>query len=132
VTFTPWTTIDGYLDLLRLLAELDLVEHVAPVQLAIRLLIPAGSRLLELPEVQRLAGPLDPVALCHPWQHQDPCVDALSRALLARVRKGEPRAAFFAAAWQMASEQAVRAAAPPIERGAPRPFVPHLTEPWYC
>ena len=28
--------------------DLDLIENVAPVQLAIRLLIPAGSRILEL------------------------------------------------------------------------------------
>ena len=28
------------------------MEQVAPIQLAIRLLIPAGSRLLELPEVK--------------------------------------------------------------------------------
>jgi radical SAM superfamily enzyme YgiQ (UPF0313 family)/biotin carboxylase len=46
VPFTPWTTLEGYRDLLGLLAAEDLVYHVAPVQLAIRLLIPAGSRLL--------------------------------------------------------------------------------------
>src|ERR1039457_6183240 len=32
-------------------AAQDLVENIAPIQLAIRLLIPAGSRLLELPEM---------------------------------------------------------------------------------
>ena len=53
VAFTPWTTLEGYVDLLETIAELDLVDHVAPIQLAIRLLIPAGSRLLELDEVVR-------------------------------------------------------------------------------
>ena len=38
------------------LAALDLVEHVAPIQLAIRLLIPRGSRMLELPDVAGLVG----------------------------------------------------------------------------
>ena len=52
VTFTPWTSLAGYLDLLRLIAELDLVDNVSPIQYAIRLLIPAGSRLLELAEVR--------------------------------------------------------------------------------
>jgi len=132
VTFTPWTTIEGYLDLLRLLAELDLVEHVAPVQLAIRLLIPAGSRLLELPAVQQLAGRFDPIALCHPWQHADPRVDALQQALLRRVQNNETRAAFFAAAWKMAHDHVASAAAPPVRSAGPRSFVPHLTEPWYC
>src|SRR3989441_9257642 len=48
VTFTPWTTLQGYLDLLALFYDLDLVENISPIQYAIRLLIPAGSRLLEL------------------------------------------------------------------------------------
>ncbi len=43
VAFTPWTTQGAYLDLLRAVRDLDLVENVAPIQLAIRLLIPAGS-----------------------------------------------------------------------------------------
>jgi hypothetical protein len=128
----PWTTLDGYLELLRLLAAHGLVEHVAPIQLAIRLLIPAGSRLLELPAVRQLVGRFDPIALCHPWEHPDPRVDALQRALLGRVRQDEPRAAFFAAAWRMAHEHAAHAAVPPLPDAGPPAFVPHLTEPWYC
>src|SRR5262249_36012049 len=45
VTFTPWTSLAAYRDLLALIAELGLVGHIAPIQYAIRLLIPAGSRL---------------------------------------------------------------------------------------
>jgi hypothetical protein len=131
VTFTPWTTLEGYLELLRLLAEQALVEHVAPVQLAIRLLIPAGSRLLELPAVRALVGPFDPALLCHPWAHSDPRVDALQRALLRRVRQDEPRAEFHAAAWRMAHEHAATIT-PPMPSAGPAAFVPHLTEPWYC
>ncbi len=59
VTFTPWTSLEGYRDLLALLAELGLVDSLPPIQLAIRLLIPAGSRLLELPDIQRLVGAFD-------------------------------------------------------------------------
>ena len=47
VTFNPWTTLSGYLDLLQTIAQLDLVEHVAPIQWGVRLLIPAGSLLLD-------------------------------------------------------------------------------------
>src|SRR5262249_42931193 len=39
VPFTPWTTMEGYLDLLRVLQQEELIENVAPVQLGIRLLI---------------------------------------------------------------------------------------------
>ena len=46
IAFTPWTTIAGYRELLRVLADEGLAASVAPVQLALRLLIPAGSRLL--------------------------------------------------------------------------------------
>ena len=52
VAFHPWLTLDGYCDLLDTIAELDLVDHVAPIQLAIRLLVPEGSRLLELDEMR--------------------------------------------------------------------------------
>jgi radical SAM superfamily enzyme YgiQ (UPF0313 family) len=56
VPFTPWTTIAGYCDLLTAVARLDLVDQVAPVQLSIRLLIPTGSRLLELADCRHWPG----------------------------------------------------------------------------
>ena len=49
VPFTPWTTLLGYIALLKRLLSLRLVESVPPIQLAIRLLIPAGSYLLKIP-----------------------------------------------------------------------------------
>ena len=65
VAFTPWTTLDGYIELLTLLAEQGLVEHVAPIQLAMRLLIPAGSKLLELPDMQDVIEDFDDSALTY-------------------------------------------------------------------
>src|ERR1700722_1831544 len=78
IPFTPWTTRESYRELLELLAELDLVEHVAPVQLALRLLIPRGSRLLELEDVQAVLRAFDEPALLYRWRHPDPAVDALA------------------------------------------------------
>jgi radical SAM superfamily enzyme YgiQ (UPF0313 family) len=46
VPFTPWTTLESYCEFLAEIARLDLVDHVAPAQYGIRLLIPPGSRLL--------------------------------------------------------------------------------------
>ncbi|MBM3809716.1 MAG: radical SAM protein, partial [Acidimicrobiia bacterium] len=37
VAFTPWTTIPAYADMLRVVSDLGLVSHVAPVQWGIRL-----------------------------------------------------------------------------------------------
>ncbi len=115
VPFTPWTTAAGYLDLLRVLAEQGLVEAVSPIQLAIRLLIPAGSRLLELQEVRDLVGPFDPAALAYPWQHPDPRIDSLCDEIQEVVRSSEKlkrsRAKTFERIWQAAARAAVDAAA---------------------
>ena len=138
VAFTPWTSLAGVRDLLRTLAALDLVDHVSPVQLAIRLLIPRGSLLLELEEVRALVGPFDGEALVHPWRHPDPSVDAL-QAVLGRMvaeatARSESRREIFARAWTLAGvppADAPRERVAVGEAGARAP-VPYLTEPWYC
>jgi|SRR5690348_4400237 len=137
VPFTPWTTLESYLDLLDCLRENDLVENVAPIQLAIRLLIPAGSRLLELPDIRALAGPFDERAMVHPWKHLDPRVDALCEELQRLVHSGEkmnqPRARIF-----QRIEAAARRAAGLDVPESHQPIlvslaaIPYLTEPWYC
>lgn len=128
VTFTPWTSRESYRDLLQQIVDLDLIDHVAPVQYAIRLLIPAGSRLLELPEVQRLVGPFDQRALCHPWQHPDPAMDELFQQVRRVAQRSMPRRTIFAEIWRLAHE---RPAPEQIHLLADRP-IPYLTEPWYC
>lgn len=138
VTFSPWTTIEGYLDLLALIAELGLVPNVSPVQYAIRLLIPQGSRLLELPSVQELIEPFDEAALCYPWTHPDPRVDRLHEEVRREVSAGqgrdETRERVYARIW----DAAVRARGGdrpqrPVTSEAPaRATVPYLNEPWYC
>jgi radical SAM superfamily enzyme YgiQ (UPF0313 family) len=140
VAFTPWLTLESYEDLLRTLARLDLVESVPPVQLAIRLLIPDGSRLLELPEVRALAGPFDEQALTWRWRHPTPRVDQFQRDLegvIARLSKsGGSRPAIFAEAWKllhqvMKREEPVESL-PATPLIAARCTIPYLTEPWYC
>ncbi len=132
VAFTPWTTVDGYLDLLHTIARLDLVEHVAPIQLAIRLLIPQGSRMLELPEVRRRVSRYDPRWLAYVWTHADPRVDALQKEIETAVGMNlhADRRDSFARAWALAHEHAGAAAPPPP--AASRATVPYLNEPWYC
>jgi len=104
VPFTPWTTLEGYDELLHTLDALDLTERVAPIQLAIRLLITNGSPLLELPDIQAVIDEFDPASLTWPWRHADPRVDALQREVMRGVtfRSREPRT------------------------------VAHMTEAWYC
>lgn len=108
VPFTPWTTLEGYGDLLTVLAEQELIENVAPIQLGIRLLIPAGSRLLELDEVRESVGEFDPAALVHPWRHADPRMDRLAERvqdLAAAADKAElSRAQAFVTIWQATAD----------------------------
>jgi radical SAM superfamily enzyme YgiQ (UPF0313 family) len=134
VAFTPWTTVEGYLDLLETIDELALVESVSPIQLAIRLLLPEGSRLLELPEIRSLASSLDPAALVHPWRHPDTRVDDLQRRLQQLVGRSlhQPRAQIFDEARTMAYDAIGRLPLPRQQPRAARATVPYLTEPWYC
>jgi hypothetical protein len=133
VAFTPWTTLDGYCEMLRAIDELALVEAVSPVQYAIRLLIPTGSRMLELSEIRERVTHFDPATLTHVWRHADSRVDALQAAVeqLAGHRVHAERHEFFARVWDVAYEAAGRPA--PARRPlASRATVPYLNEPWYC
>jgi radical SAM superfamily enzyme YgiQ (UPF0313 family) len=132
---TPWTTMEGYLDLLRVLAE-ELVENVAPIQLGIRLLIPEGSRLLELEEVRRMVSAFDAKSLVYPWKNVDPRLDELSDAVQAIAaesdRRKETRSAAFERIW-LAAHEIAGVPAPGLQvRKTFHVPVPFLSEPWYC
>jgi hypothetical protein len=136
VAFMPWTTLDGYRDLLRTIDELDLVGHVAPIQLAIKLLLPKGSRLLDLASVRAMIGPFDSENLLYPWAHPVPQVDALHREiskLVAARRDGAPRSSTFREIWALAHHDEAdisrRSSAPSLDEAT---TVPYLDEPWYC
>jgi len=132
VAFTPWTTLEGYVELLDLLEEMDLVEQVAPIQLAIRLLVTAGSSLLELDDIRRVVSPFDGASLTWPWRHEDPRVDELQAAVMRLVGSvaARPRAEAFAAIAALARDHADLPAPP--ARTTTRGPVPYVSEPWYC
>ncbi|HEY3233730.1 MAG TPA: CUAEP/CCAEP-tail radical SAM protein, partial [Polyangiaceae bacterium] len=97
VAFTPWTTLQDYIDLVEFIYDQELVEHVDPIQLSIRLLVPPGSALLwpksdsprpagtrplsGLPtkdaEPPDWLGPFDPEELNYVWRHPDQRMDRL-------------------------------------------------------
>jgi hypothetical protein len=132
VAFHPWLTVEDYCDLLETIAGLDLVDHIAPIQLAIRLLVPDGSRLLELPEFRTHLGAFDPATLSYPWVHADPRVDALHLRVTALVgtRLTAERRTVFDEIRALACERAGRRQPEPLARGSSA--VPYLNEPWYC
>jgi radical SAM superfamily enzyme YgiQ (UPF0313 family) len=129
IAFHPWTTPESYRDLLRVIADLGLVENVAPIQLAIRLLIPSGSRMLELEEVRNLTGAFDKQALSYHWKHPDPAMDRLCADIQTLIKREETRRATraetFRAIWNLAKQ-------PDEFNLIPRAAIPYLNEPWYC
>ena len=106
-------------------------------QLAIRLLIPAGSRLLDLPEVRGMVGPFDSAALVFPWKHEDPRVDALCKEISGIVQRGDAlklsRSEIFSNIWRAAHAAAgILQPRELTDHQAQRVSVPFLDEPWYC
>ena len=131
VPFHPWTTIEKYREFLQLIRELDLVENVAPIQLAIRLLIPAGSRLLELEEIRGMAGPFNEERLAYEWTNANPALEELCGEVRREVNAGErrrmPRREIFAGVWELSFGEAMDREPLPA-----RATIPYLEEPWYC
>ena len=138
IPFTPWTTLEGYLELLECLARLGLVEHVAPVQLGMRLLIPAGSKLLELAEVRKIASEFSEAELVYPWRHGDPKVDGLCENVQHHLERHAQDGARRAETFEKIFDLARQATGAPPQRfvgqyvPVARAAVPYLTEPWYC
>jgi len=130
VPFTPWATLDDYIDLLDFIAAEGLIDHVDSVQLSIRLLVPPGSLLLERPAIRPFLSDLDAAGFTYRWTHPDPRMDALQRDVSALVaeaaRSGEDPARTFGRIWSLATVRPFRE--PPPER----PIPARLTEPWFC
>lgn len=135
VAFTPWTTLTGYLDLLRDIANHQLIENVAPVQLSIRLLIPQGSLILELDCLGDAISDFDSLTLGYRWKNPDPDVDNLQREVQSWVmlteKKEMSRPEIFQGIWELAHQHAGLSylQLPDQNQGGP---VPRLSENWYC
>ena len=138
VAFTPWTTLDDYIEMLAFVHREGLVHHVDAVQFTIRLLVPPGSALLNTPQWLPYQEPLDPESLAHPWRHPDSRMDALHVRVSALVEQaagdGTPAEAVFEAICREALSAADRNAEAEALLAGPwmQPAAPRLTEPWFC
>lgn len=138
VPFTPWETMESLVALFERVAREGIVNSIDPVQYSIRLLVPPGSALLELPAMTPHLDALDAANFTHTWRHPDARMDRLQRELAgmaerATATKERPTETFHAM-WRAACEAAGLGApggdqvpAPP-ERARP----PRLTEAWFC
>lgn len=134
--FTPWTTLDDYVDLLAWIRERGLIAHVPAVQLSIRLLVPPNSALLD-DNPPGFFGPLDPANFSYAWRHPDPRMDELQArvTLIAEKATAAPSQAFTAIE-ELARRMAGRTPPGRLPVGRPttriRPTPPRLTEDWFC
>jgi len=138
VAFTPWTTLDDYLDILDFIEAEGLVDHVDPVQYTIRLLIPPGSMLLDRWASHPFLGPLDQAAFSYRWSHPDRRMDHLHQAVAAMVGEAtqaeeDPAITFYRVRALASAAHGNRMPAfvsPALSRQRKRP--PRLTESWFC
>ncbi len=137
IPFTPWTTLHSFRDMLAHIRRFGLIDAVAPVQLAIRLLVPNGSKLFDLDGFDKLVKAFDEDALGYPWQHNDPRVDELQQRVMEFVddpaQSLADRRTVFGGIWKIAHE-ALGETAPVLEELADSPAepLPTLSEDWYC
>jgi radical SAM superfamily enzyme YgiQ (UPF0313 family) len=136
VPFTPWGTLDEYLELLETFEHEGWRDALDPVQLSIRLLVPPGSLLLEQPDAAFRPERLDEAALTWVWRHPDPRMDRLqalvSRAVEEDAAAGRPAEESFDRVRQLALAAAGRPHRHVAARARPAPAAPRLTESWFC
>ena len=129
VAFTPWTTIDGYIDLLRRGRRARTWSaNVAPVQWGIRLLVTWESRLLELPDIRAVIGPFD-------REDADVSVDAIP--IRASISCSSRSWRWPACALTRSRDDDLRdrlRARRSVELCScrSRSAIPYMNEPWYC
>ncbi len=134
VPFTPWTTLDDYLDIFQFVDTHCLVYHVDPVQYAVRLLIPPGSYLLNRPETKALSLTLDEASFSYTWTHPDARMDELHKTVNALVendaRAGVDTLETFYRIWTLAADMQGQPS-PKQSSGVHQP-APRITEAWFC
>ncbi len=135
IPFTPWSTVDNYINLLDRIAELKLIMSVNPVQLSLRLLIPNGSRILELPKEETCITDFNPASLGYTWVHKDPQIDLLQENIRHWTEKAEnkglSRLQIFNGIRRIALKAAGRESQDVTEDYSGN-IVPTHSESWYC
>ena len=136
VPFTPWTSLDDYLDILAFVEMHRLVYHVDPVQYAVRLLIPPGSYLLNRPETKMLSLTLDETAFSYIWEHPDVRLDELHKTVNVLVendaRMGVDALDTFYRIWALAADMHGSRHTPLYRSKSAHLPAPRITEAWFC
>jgi radical SAM superfamily enzyme YgiQ (UPF0313 family) len=147
--FTPWETLESYIELLDFFETHHLIEHIDPVHLSIRLLIPPGSALLRRDNALPLSavprgdnaswiGALDPTSYSYQWQHPDPRMDELQAMVATLVSRAENTQADPLLTFLQVKELALKMQGQrcsvfrALRAYGPQKAIPHLSESWFC
>ncbi|WP_268904521.1 CUAEP/CCAEP-tail radical SAM (seleno)protein [Dictyobacter aurantiacus] len=136
--FTPWETLDSYIELLNFFEQGHFIEHIDPVHLSIRLLIPPGSAHLDTPGSSSWIGEFDPTAFGYRWAHPDPRMDELQKQVATLVEQAEQMGSdavmtfFQIKARALAMKGEKLSAFKAMRQYGERKELPHLTESWFC
>jgi radical SAM superfamily enzyme YgiQ (UPF0313 family) len=138
VSFTPWTTLDDFIEVLDFVETENLIDAIDPVHFSIRLLVPPGSVLLEREETERWLGKLNQEMFTYEWQHPDSRLDELQKQVAAIVERAaqtneDAIETFYQIrdlAYLMRGDALVSLSRTNIESFRVRP--PRLTEAWFC
>ena len=124
--FTPWTSAEHFLDLLRFVETRRLVDVTPPVQLGLRLLVPADSPLVEqMRELDSLVE-YDVDGLTWNWRHADSRMDTLQSEIASMAERQASFAEIKATACRALGQE------PWPDVAAPHVHRPGLTEDWFC
>ena len=138
-----YTSVDlknrkNYLELLKTIFDLGLVDNVASVQLSIRLLIPLASNLLELDEIKESTHCFNDKALSYNWHYNDPNMDTLENNIRLIVEEGESqkktRREILLRLWEAATKFKKSSDNYPdkINFSHKDSNIPTMSESWYC
>lgn len=136
VPFTPWTTLDDYINLLECISAEKLIHNIDPVQYSIRLLVPPGSALLTHVGMEPFLGPLDQASFTYRWTQLDPRMDELqervSGAVEQMTQSQETTLAIFERVRELAYAARGETALPLSPNLVLQTDSPRLTESWFC
>jgi hypothetical protein len=130
--------LESYIDLLDFFGKGHYIEHIDPVHLSIRLLVPPGSALLSDSDSAEWLGALDAAAYTYRWQHPDPRMDTLQQQVAALVETGEtckldPVATVFRVKALALAQQGISfAVEEALQAYGERKNLPRLSESWFC
>lgn len=138
VPFTPWTSLDDYIDILEFVESQGLLDQIDPVQYSIRLLVPPGSILLSREETREWLGPLNEEAFSYEWKHSDQRIDFLHRQVSEVVERAAVKNLDSRETFYRIRELAYGARGDELPTEKNRPYEPltlrppRLTEAWFC